>query len=466
MRRQNGRRTDLATFCNLLLLVLLQILSVVIGTNSDDISNIWYFGCRWFGGSENKMACNCSSEAKEMYIQRDSIQGFESALEIHNCPKVRFGGYSIYDLRTFRSITLTNIQNLTFEPNSLNWVGYRDISINQQERFDLSIPSLKIHIINSNIDSIGSYTFVGRIQEIHMEKVNIASIEAFAFSNILQMENLIFKEVVLRDVKPQAFKMFGTESLIFDGVTAQQLPSRTFSNVTVYRRFLISNCNFDILRPATFIINNPASFVVTDTRINQLEGEAFYLTTTGDVLFRNNYFDQIYNQAFMGITLNTQEVTSGRAISFDSNTFGSLRKYSLDVQPQFQARVSNLYLNQTCDCESIVVNVSNSDFYNEIKCVDYEGKYVTMRDFKSYNCSILAGYYPILIGVSIVILLLGILAIAFYLYYVMVYKRDKYGCKRVHGKPNLSLIVPDGKTYRETELHVIVEKADLLTTDL
>lgn len=401
-----------------------------------------------------------------MYIQRYSIPGFDtSIIEINNCPKVRFGAHSVYDLRNLRTISLNNIQSLTFEPNSLNWIGYRDTDITQEERFDLSIPSLKIIIKDSYITSIHSYTFVGRINEISFENVHVDNVEAFAFANLLQMENLLLTNVVLKDVKPQAFKKFGTEFVTLDGVVADYLPSRTFSNVTVYRSFTIRNCKFHTLRPSTFIINNPSSFTVTNTEVQQLEGEAFLLTTTGDVLFKENVFNNVQGHAFRGISLNTNEVSSARTITFDSNTFGTLDPHSLDVKPQFQARVSNLNLNQTCECENIVDNLRQSEFYNEIRCLNSEGQYMTVRDFKSQNCSVLSGYYTIMIVVCVLILVISIVVISFYVYYVLVYKRQKYGCKK-GGKPPMSLIVPDGRTYRETELHVIVEKADLLTTDL
>ncbi|XP_066250008.1 uncharacterized protein [Euwallacea similis] len=451
---------------NILLLLPLVFIHEAKGTN-DDITNIWYFGCRWYGGSTRTLSCNCASEAEEMYIQRNSIPAFDTTIiELQNCPTVRFGPYSIFDLRNLRTIILNNIGALTFEPNSLNWVGYRDTSINQEKRFDLSIPSLKVSISNSVISSCGSYSFEGRINEISLRNVQAENVEAFAFSNLLQMENLLLTDVVLGNVKPQAFKKFGTEFLTLEGVKAEYLPSRTFSNVTVYRTFTVRNCQFNTLRPGTFIINNPASFSVSNTEVQQLEGEAFMVTTTGDVLFRNNTIGDVGFHAFMGITLNTNEVTSSRAITFDSNTFGNLDRHSLEVQPQFEARVSNLNLNQTCDCDIIVQNLKQSEFYNDILCLTPKGRdYVTVKDFKTANCSVLTGYYTIMIAVCVSILVICLVVIAFYVYYVMVYKRQKYGCEK-GGKPPLSLIVPDGRTYKETELHVIVEKADLLTTDL
>lgn len=412
------------------------------------------------------VSCNCTPEAEEMYVQRNSIPGYDtSIIEINDCAKVRFGPYAVYDLSNLRRVVLNNIGSLVFEPNSLNWVGYRDLNVNQEERFDLSIPSLKITVRNSRVQTVASQTFAGRINDISFEGGEVDTIDSFAFANLRQMENLVFKDVKLKDVKPQAFKKFGTEFLTLDGVSAEYLPSRTFSNVTVYRRFDIRNCNFHTLRPGTFVVHNPKTFTVVDTQVNQLEGEAFLVATTGDVLIRNNVFNVVHNNAFKGISLNTNEVTSSRTITFDSNTFSSLDRRSLEVQPNFEALLTNLNLNQSCDCDNIVKTIKQSEFSSDIRCLDGDSQYVTIRDFKSANCSILAGYYTIVIVVCVLILALAIIGTVFYVYYRLVYRKQKYGCEK-GGKPPLSLIVPDGRTYRETELHVIVEKADLLTTDL
>ena len=117
----------------------------------------------------------------QMYIQRNAIAGFDtSIIEINDCAKLRFGPNAVSDLRNLRKVSVNNIGSVTFEQNSLNWYGYRDININQEERFDLSIPSLKISIRDSTVKSVGSQTFSGRINEILFEHVTIDTIDAFA----------------------------------------------------------------------------------------------------------------------------------------------------------------------------------------------------------------------------------------------------------------------------------------------
>jgi len=66
-----NRNTHRKTFRNpplglLLHLVLLYGLFVDVIGSSDDITNIWYYGCRWFGGNAMTLQCNCTPEAEEV----------------------------------------------------------------------------------------------------------------------------------------------------------------------------------------------------------------------------------------------------------------------------------------------------------------------------------------------------------------------------------------------------------------
>lgn len=443
---------------------LVFLVLLIVGTHVayEDFTQAWYFGCRWLGGSSVSLICNCTNEAEEMYIQRGSITSPDIGLiELNNCPKIRFGTDSISSLNNLRHVRIKNCASLTLEPNSLTWYGYRDANPNQEERFDVGVPSLRVSIKNTRGLSIGSQAFSGRINEILFDSVEVDKIDAFAFSNLLQMENLIFRDVVLKNVLPQAFKKFGTEFLTLDSVNAGYLPSRTFSDITVYRTLTIKDSKFETVRPSTFIIHNPSLFTVSNTQIEQLEGEAFWINTNGDAIFKNNVFKTVQGGAFNGI----QTSGTGRMITFESNTFTTLETRSLKVQPGFQARVVNLNLNQTCDCNDIVNNLRDASFYNEIFCLDSENQYVSVREYKVGSCSIFTGYYTMIISICVVILVMAIVAVSFYMYYRLVYLSQRYGCEK-NGKAPMSLIVPDGRTYKETELHVVVERADLLTTDL
>lgn len=402
-----------------------------------------------------------------MVIQASSIPAFSTIeVEINGCEEIIFEEQCIAAMKNLRTIQLNRIGSIIFKRESMNWYGYQERNFNEvEERFDITRPSLKISIFNSNISLISSHTFVGRINEIVFDGVTIDSIQPIAFGNLLQTEKIIFRHTVLKDVGFQALKKFSTEFIELNAVTASVIPSRTFSDVTVYQDFKIENCRFGDVHSGSFSIHNPKTFLVTNSNISSLYGEAFKVTSRGSVLFRNNSFGVVNDGAFKGITHKKDEFLTDKSFIFDSNTFDSLSRYSLDI-PEFDVKFVNIYLKEPCDCKVIDHKIKESAYYSDIMCI-YNNNYMTLKNYKANMCSVITNYYITIIIASIVVTLVIVVVAALIFYYRFVYRRKKYGSKeRMKNNGNLSLIVPDGRTYRETELHVIVEKTDLLTTDL
>lgn len=399
-----------------------------------------------------------------MYITQNSISSYTTAsIAINGCKKVRFGPNSIKDIRNLRNIYLKDIASLHFEESSMIWYGSRDKS-QYEERYDVIIPSLSIKIENCNITQISGYTFEGRIRSIDFESVTIDNILPFAFSSLIQSQEIILKDVNLKNIHEQAFKKFSTSILELDGVTASIIPSRFINNVTVYEYFQITRCVFEIVRSGGFIVVNPSKFEVSDTKIHQLDGEGFKVITTGDVTIKNNVFQIVNDGAFSAINLNKERVVEA-AIIFDSNVFTTLTRDSLSIDDDFRAKFTNMNINETCDCTNVDHNIKVVEFYSEIKCL-LNDEFVTVEEFKSNMCSIIQSYSTVIVIVGVVFTLCLIIITVLVVYYRKVYLSKKYGSEQNSKKGNMSLIVPDGRTYRETELHVIVERADLLTTDL
>lgn len=401
-----------------------------------------------------------------MTIRQQSIPAFSTAeIEINHCKQIIFEENCVMDMRNLRNIYLNNIGSISFRSRSMNWYGYKERNNGiEQERFDITVPSLKISVFNSNISEISSHAFAGRINEIVFDGVVIERLQPISFANLLQTEKVIIRNAVMKQVGTQAFKSFGTEFFEIVNVQMDVVPSRSISNVTVYQNFTIDNCNFGNVFSGAFSINNPKVFQVTNTHIITLYGEAFKVTSRGMVLFRDNTVRTLNDGAFRGITLR-REVLGEPLFVFDSNTFSTLSRYSLTTS-DFVVKFRNIYLNETCDCKSIDHKIQDSTYYNDIMCL-HENEYVTLHFYKSNLCSVITNYYFTIIIVCIVTVLIIISVAALLLYYKFVYRSKKYGSKE-QNKTNtsLSLIVPDGRTYRETELHVILEKKDLLTTDL
>lgn len=400
-----------------------------------------------------------------MYVQHHSFPRYETTeIEIYNCDKVTFEENSVDDMRSLRYIHLEGIKSLTLNSRSMNWYGIKDRGTNLEERFDVSVPTLKVTIRNSYITTIASHTFAGRISEILLEHVTVERIFPMAFANLLQSERIAIRNSEIRNIDIQAFKKFGTENLELDGVMINQLPSRAFSSISVYENFTINNCSFDVIRPSGFLIDNPRLFQVLHTNVSHLNGEAYKISSRGTVIFRNNSFGEVHDGAFDGIKLSQHEHLSDVNFIFDSNTFYTLSRYSLRIS-DFDVKYRNIYINESCDCTSLDHKIKESEFFGDIMCL-YDNIYVTVKEYKANMCSVIGSYYIWITVICIVIVLVAVVASALVLYYKFVYRSKKYGSKNNAEKGAMSLIVPDGRTYRETELHIIVEKTDLLTTDL
>lgn len=402
-----------------------------------------------------------------MVIENSSISAFATIeVEINGCEEVIFGEKCIVAMKNLRTIHLNEIGTIQFKKESMNWYGYQERTINEvEERFDIAKPSLKISITNSNISVISSHTFAGRINEILLDGVIIEHIQPMAFGNLLQTEKITFRNAALKRIDVPALKKFSAEIIELNGVTASVIPSRTFSDVTVYQDFIINNCSFGDIYPGSFAINNPKTFLVTNTNISTLFGEAFKVISRGSVIFRNNNFEIVNDGAFQAIRLKENEILNDVVFIFDSNKFDSLSRYSLNI-PGFNVKFVNILLKENCDCKDIDHKIKESAYYSDIMCL-YGNEYITLKYYKSNMCSVITNYYITIVIASIVSTLVIVVVVGLIFYYKLVYRQKKYGSKeRMKNKGNLSLIVPDGRTYRETELHVIVEKTDLLTTDL
>ncbi|CAH1155758.1 unnamed protein product [Phaedon cochleariae] len=444
--------------------ILTILLVRICFVSSQDITQLREYGCQWHGGSSATLACYCQNGA-EMIVRSQSIPAFDTTtIEINGCKLVKFEDNSISDMRNLRSITLNNIESLIFDSRSMNWYGYKENHGHIEERFDMSVPSLKISITQSNVSLISSHTFTGRINEITFDTTTIDKISPLAFANLLQSETIAIRNSVIKDIEVQSFKKFSTEYLELNGVSANFIPSRTFSNITVYQNFTIDNCNFNTVRSSGFTIYNPQVFQVTNTNISHLNGEAFSIVSRGIVIFRNNVFGEVNDGAFQGITLQRDTQVNDISFIFESNSLSKLTRYSLGTT-DFKVQYRNIYIGEQCDCTDIDHKIIETSYYSEIMCL-HDEEYMTVRDFKSNMCSIVTNYYITLIIVCVVIILVIVVVSILVMYYKFVYRKNKYGGPKQGKNGQLSLIVPDGRTYRETELHVIVEKTDLLTTDL
>lgn len=375
-----------------------------------------------------------------------------------NCNAVVFDTNAIRTIRGLRELVLNGIKNLTCEEFGFAWEGY-------VSSIDVNTPTLTISITNSYIGKISSYSFTGRISQITFENVVIANTAPFAFSSLVQSQRIEFSNVTTENIHPQTFKKFTTGQLTITNSNITYLPSRSFSELTVNENLLISNSSFGTVKSGAFFIHNPSRFDVTDSKFDILEGEAFRVMTRGNVLFRNVHFNSSYPSAFLGISVNLAETSIRKTITFDSPVFETFDINALKINTtSFDLRLANVCIKKSCDCMGMDNLFSDIEQTKELYCLIADS-YTNYVEFKSRSCYLFASNATVIISICVALILMIIMGTVLWCFFKKAYRCDKYGGKK-NKKKNLSMIVPDGRTYRETELHVIVERTDLLTTDL
>lgn len=366
---------------------------------------------------------------------------------------------------SIREVELSSITNLTLDELSLSWDGYRPYSNNEH------LPTVSVKITDSHITSIATNSFKGTYGEIVLEGATIGYVSQYAFSlsSTSPCRKLAFRNVKFAKIEPQAFKKFVVEDLLLDNVQISEVPSRTFSDLTVSNKLIISNSSFNVVRSMGFLIEKPREFRVVSSEINRLEGEGFKVQTRGPVVFANNVFNELEFGAFRGISVDIYELHQLETISFVQNKHLRLTSEFLNLNASsFKSSLSKIYIWFACDCSAVDAEFSDSAQQGEIYCKYENGpEFVSVKEFKQYNCSVIASNATLIIILGVVAILVVIIASILVFYFKKIYRSDRYGEKDAENRgKNISLIVPDGKTYKETELHVIVERADLLTTDL
>lgn len=391
-------------------------------------------------------------------------------MKLSNCQNVRFGSNAIKKMLSIRELQLYNIRNLTLEDSSLSWDGYRD-----DRRNDDNLPSVTIKIIGTIIRTISSNTFKGIYDQIHFKNVIIDEIAQYAFSmsSTRTTRSITFVNTTFLKIQPQAFKKFQLDSMAFDGSVFHEIPSRGFSDLTIYDKFQMTNTKISVIRSLAFLIYQPRTVEIIGNEIDVTEGDGFKITTRGSVLFKNNVFNELHYGSFKGLSVNVYELHRKERIYFVNDTFLKLTNEFLNLNDSsFVPDINKINITFECDCKTIDLTFKDKTYYGEINCI-YDGvkkQFINLKEFKDGGCSIVASNVTVIVIVSVVLILLIIVSSLLLFYYKKIYRSDRYGNSgdknEEDKRKNISLIVPDGKTYKETELHVIVERADLLTTDL
>lgn len=371
---------------------------------------------------------------------------------IDNCSRVTFLPDTVRSLIQLRNIELRNVDHVVINERALSWSPFS--TLNEMN------PGLRISITNSTIDEIASHAIQGRVNDVVISNSRIKVLKPFAFSSLTGVNTIDLQDNVFDNIEIQAFKKFTVDNFMLRGGSINTLPSRFLSDVEVTNLFRMEGVSVKYLYSLTFLVSSPKRVLIESNTIETLEGDGFHIVTRGPITFRNNTVTNLRKGAFFGFTVDLEiaSVMGPQELLIDNNTVTNLTPASLMYnRTRLTLRVDGLNLNTSCACELAEQwREVLKEQGGTITCwYELEGHYISLPTYVDSRCGPFKQNFWIfvLIGV-ILVLILAAIAIFF------IVRRENEKKKKVQ------IVMPDGKTYRETEFHIVVERAELLTTDL
>ncbi|XP_051172004.1 uncharacterized protein LOC127288540 [Leptopilina boulardi] len=459
-----------------------------------------------------RVTCDCKDEGKELIITPESEKWLTprtSLISVSNCRSVYLTNSSLIHLEALRLVELVNVANLTLERQS----------------FELSprCTDVKITVRNSSIDLLSSFTFRGDIKTIMFMDVRIGLMSSFAFANLLNTDTIRLEDCNIENIEAHAFKKFDVQILhVIRGSFRGIIPSRTMNDIEVYQSFMLDGVKMETLRSLAFIVKKPKTVAIQNCIFDSVEGEAFDISVRGPVIMKNNTFANLAMGAFLEMKADMENRSRGTSLGslydliFKNNTLKTFEEGSLIFdRSSFRPEIDNLLVDQTCDCDQLsnwksdILNYTNvysrlntkQDEMSSAKsepigseiflCINgANNSPITFTDYETRNCA-LSNSLIILIVAAVGVIILLLISVCLIIWCCrkrrqtnrkswisvptsapdVVSKKNGVISKEGSGSSapvdsRITMVVPDGRLYRETEFHVIVEKTEPLTTEL
>lgn len=398
---------------------------------------------------DTKYTCDCaySNEPIELPI----MDGNVFHVSIANCNNVVIVSNFLVNTYGLRSISFTNLRNLTLQQSALSFPQL------------LSSTRLIIDFNNVTIKEIQSHAFNGNIDEITFTSTQIDLIRPFAFTAFRDKAYFIkFIDTVFKLVEPQAFKKFSVTKLeITNSLFINPLPTRTFYDVEVVENLSIGNTTFNGAFSRAFSFSAVSMLAFTHNQVEKFEGECFEIKIRDSVAVRNNTFTQIHPAIFREIEVTPDSMQRSEKPEFrliENIIHQTGDPVPIYISGNFQLVLGKLYFSTIVNCDQIR-KISNLAFFKSHEDFIYlrfseNGNYLTYNQMLNIECKHSSNWLYVAIGVSC-LLLLAVIVAGIVFYFVRKKQKNK-----------LDIIMPEPKTYRETQIILQIENAGLLKTDM
>lgn len=479
--------------------------------------------------SHGRLTCDCKEEGEELVLTTDGdkrLSPHTSRIVVSNCSSVILANSSLASMVGLRAIDLINVANLTLVRQSFElspqstrtWISVRNCSIDTMPSFVFRGDVEAIILENVRIGQLSAFSFANLVhtEKLRLENCRIESIEAQAFKKFdvghLRVIGTRFGDQVpsrtMNDVEVY-------HTFMLDGVRMGTVRSEAFI-VRSPRTVAIQNCVVESLESEAFDVTARGPVIVKNNTFGSLsvgaflgvraDAEARTQPSLHDLIFKNNSVVNFEEGSIMfdrnSFRLELDNLLVGRSCDcrmlpvWKNNILNYTNLYARFYKQNTASSSSSSSFSSSSLLLPVLVSSQDTPI-NETPetflCYDGEtsnGVAISFVEYETRHCS-LGGSVLVFVLVIAVLLLLSILIACLIVWCCRRRRRNSrkkwisvpMNAPDVVSKKNgvigreaaalatpvdsrITMVVPDGRLYRETEFHVIVEKAEPLTTEL
>lgn len=424
---------------------------------------------------------------------------------VTHCDLVRVSRMAFDGAKSLWTVDVQSVRRLIMEDEAFGWSeNGGGGSPGQQHNHHHHHQGLTIAITNVTVvTEIPSYAFRGRLHSILFDRVRVDVIRPFAFSSLTGTAGRIeFRDTVFGRIEQQAFKKFTVNDFVLKRCRFEvPVPSRTLTEITVHDEFRLEDVTFSTIRSFAFRVNGPKVFRLQNSRVDCVQSNAFDVHGRGPAFVEDNAFGRLERGAFVAVTVDAHKEAEAdyQEFVFENNTVLEFEDDALVFNTNgYRPRLDWLIVGKACACparwRTDLVALSTAypkNVQRPVRTVqqaawcaspDDDGRLVKAQQYDETRCggggpnAAGLGRFHLTGGVAVIAVVALMAALVYWAWYR---KRKRIQWTNVPASSPLQktrsilrgsgngghehhnrqmMIMPEGKTYRETELHVIVER--------
>lgn len=433
-----------------------------------------------------------------------------SNVAVMHCDKVKVTAMAFDGARSLWTVNIESVRRLEMADEAFGW-SENGGGLGQGQQQHHHHQGLTVTITNVTVvPEVPSYAFRGRLRSVTFNQVRIDVIRPFAFSSLTGITGRIeFRDTVFGQIEQQAFKKFTVNEFVLKGCRFEgATPSRMLTEITVHDELRLEEVKFTLIRSYAFRVHGPKVFRVQNSRAECVQSDAFEVKCHGPAFVEDNVFGRLERGAFAAVTVDAHKVAEAnyQEFVFENNTVSEFEDDALVFDTTgFRPRMDWLIVGRACGCSArwrtdLVAFSTHYPQHTERPgwmveqtawCATPDddgvgdfGRLVKAQQYDEAHCSTGGGASGglgrfHLTAVAVVSVAILTAALIYWTWYKK-RKRNQWtnvpsssplktrsilkgtGGGRDGGngidKHRHQMVMPEGKTYRETELHVIVER--------